>query len=96
MTNNLRGKVELTPLGNKIKYRVAGNLQCYRNKPHAMRKSGTSPVSNWWIPVFGSKDKMQKFIKRNRKITKVIPLELLGYDYCENFGRPSFVPHITP
>ena len=94
--NNLRGKVEFTPLGNKIKVRVVGNLQCYRNKPNAMRKSFTTTILwHQWIDIFGSKDKVNKFLKRNRKITKVIPLTLLGYDYCENFGRKSFVPTIT-
>lgn len=94
--NDLKAKVEFTPLGDKIKFRVAGNLQCAHNRPNAMRKSITIS-KEWaqWIDIFGSKDQVNKFLKRNRKITKVVPLTNLGYDYCENFGRPSFVPKVV-
>ena len=87
VTNNLRGKVEFIPMGNKIKWRVIGNLVCSRNHNKPVRKTCSSP-KDWqqWIDIFGSKDKLNKFLKRNRKITKVIPLTHLGYDYCEHFA----------
>jgi hypothetical protein len=86
LQNKLRGKVEFTPMGNKIKFRVVGNLVCSRNRLNPIRKSLTCDV-DWyvWNKVF-TKIEAQRFIKRNRKICKVIPLGKLWYDHCEQFA----------
>jgi hypothetical protein len=37
-----------------------------------------------WIAVFGSEREVAGFLKRNRRVSKVLSLDLLGYDPCDH------------
>ncbi len=77
-------KVELTPLGDKIKFRIVGKVFCSRMNME-MPKSGTYRKNDLvWNAVFGSRVETAKFLKKNRKINKVMTINLLGYDYCDS------------
>ena len=80
----LRIKVELTPLGDKIKFRVVGKVVCASLGGQLM-KSATWHRDNWhWLNVFGTKDAVNRFLKKNKKITRVILANELGYDPCDS------------
>ncbi len=80
----LRVRVELTPLGDKIKYRLHGKVFCSRLKRELI-KSLTLYRDHWfWLNVFGTKDAINRFLKKNKKITRVIFANELGYDPCDS------------
>lgn len=78
-----RAKIELTPLGNKLKFRVQGKVIC--KNEGVIRKSltidRTDQVS---ISIFGSQRKVDAFLKKNRKINKVVDMvSALHYSSCD-------------
>ena len=82
----LRVRVELTPLGDKIKYRIVGRVVCARMGREII-KSQTLLRDNWhWLNVFGTRDEVNRFLKKNKKITKTIHINELGYDPCDSMA----------
>lgn len=80
----MRCKVELTPLGDQIKYRLFGRVYCSRHKGELMNSATHYKYHYIWLNVFGTKDAINKFLKRNKKITKVVTINTLGYDLCDS------------
>jgi hypothetical protein len=80
----LKAKVEFIPRGNKITWRIQGKVCCSKCGHHEIRKSGTWYKDDICFNViFGSPAKIEKFLKHNRKIYKVIPINQLNYDPCD-------------
>jgi hypothetical protein len=78
--------VKLTPMGNKIKYKIRGDVKCNRGGYETLlRNSMTLPQQDLiWLNVFGSKQKVKAFLKDNRVKRINIPLLKLGYDNCDH------------
>lgn len=87
-----RTKIEVTPMGNKVKWRVVGRVMCNGSlmdgivRPsHELRKSITLERTDWFLhTLFGSQRKTDAFLKRNRKRYLVVDLEkTLPYHCCD-------------
>jgi hypothetical protein len=82
-----RVKVVLTPLGDKIKFRVVGRVYCTRMQQE-LPNSHTYPKSDLvWLHVFRTWRQVERFLKRNKPVARVISLYDLGYD-----GYDQLVP----
>jgi hypothetical protein len=79
-----RAKVLLTPLGNRIKYQVIGRIVCSRMRTALPNSRTWSKDDLAWIAVFGSEREVAGFLKRNRRVSKVLDLQLLGYEPCDH------------
>jgi hypothetical protein len=83
LSNTQRARVELTPQGDRIRWRVQGKVCCNRmNHERAMRKSGTFHADIFESSL-GGKNKLARFLKAGRKSNVVMTLGELGYDYCD-------------
>jgi hypothetical protein len=74
----MKAKVELTPLGNKFKWRIIGKLYCKRLNTELPNSSITT---NGVGEFFKYKKEYKKFLKNNKRITKI--LDLSFYDKCD-------------
>jgi len=84
-TRSQRTEVLLIPMGNQIKMRITGKVVCSRGgKPENLPNGFTGSRDDLvWLNVFGSRQEIAKFLKRNRAIRKVIPLVHAGYSSCD-------------
>jgi len=79
----MKVKVEFTPMGSQIKWRLRGQVFCERGKC-LLRKSMTLKTYDGVIRnCFGTRDAIKRFIKRNRKENRVIEFSWLDYDKCD-------------
>lgn len=80
--------VELTPMGNKIKYQIKGTVLCFKGgEVTQLRNSGVySRHDLIWLNIF-SKLELKKFIKNNKKIIKKLELHQLGYSSCDRLKQ---------
>ncbi len=78
-----RVKVLLTPLGNKIKYRIVGRVYCTRLCQEVPNSRTYATDDLIWVKVFGSRVEMKKWLKQNKQVARVLSLEDLGYDACD-------------
>lgn len=82
-TQKLPVKVTLTPLGDRIKFCIIGTVYCERQK-RLLQRSGTFHRDDLvWNAVFGSRVAVNKFVHRNRTVTKKILISHLGYKPCD-------------
>ena len=79
----LRAKVELTPLGDKIKYRIYGKVMCRRMECEMIKSQVFHRDDFIWLNVFRTKNEIARFLKKNKKINKIIYINQLGYDTCD-------------
>lgn len=78
-----RAKVELTPLGNKLKFRVQGKVVCER-QGGILKSLTIDRTDRVAISIFGSQRNVDAFLKKNRKINKVVDMEAaLHYSSCD-------------
>ncbi len=77
-----RVKVHLVPLGDKIKYRIAGRIACSRCGELCNSRTYTRG-DTVWLNVFGSSRAIARFLKRNKQVARVIRLDDLMYDSCD-------------
>lgn len=89
MEMEARVKVLLTPLGNTIKYQLVGRIYCFKMRKE-LRNSGTYDKDDLaWLSVFGSELSIARFLKRNKRISKVLSLYDLGYEQCDRLVPPK-------
>lgn len=79
-----RVRVLLTPMGDRIKYQVIGRIHCTRPGQGEMPNSGTYGRDDLvWRTVFGSAREVSRFLRADKRISKIISLYDLGYDECD-------------
>ena len=81
-----RVKVLLTPLGNRIKYRLVGRVYCTRSGDELPNSRTYEKEDLIWLGVFGSKLEVKKFLKQNKQISQILSLADLGYDACDQLA----------
>ena len=81
-----RVKVILTPLGNKIKFRLVARVYCTQLDNELPNSRTYQKEDLRWLSIFGSKLEIKKFLKRNKRITKILSLDDLGYDPCDQLA----------
>jgi hypothetical protein len=79
-----RVKVLLTPMGNKIKYQIVGTVHCLRQGQGELPNTRTYDRDDAvWLWVFGSRNAVADFLRRNRRAAMVTSLYALGYSRCD-------------
>ncbi len=88
----MKVRVLLTPMGDRIKFQVVGRVFCGRSGGE-LRNSGTYPCDDGlWFSVFGSERERDRFLKRDRRISRVLGLSDLGYDPCDQLSPGRLPP----
>ena len=82
MSNKI--KVTIYPLGNRIKYRIFGRMYCNKMKAEIPNSGTFDKYDGLWGTLFGNRRNVEKFLHRNKPITKVCYPELLGYSSCDS------------
>lgn len=78
----MRVKLILTPLGNKIKYRIVGKRFC-KEMNQEQHNSGTySRDDLFWKSIFKTPNEMKRFLKRNKARSVVGDFPML-FDDCD-------------
>lgn len=77
-------KVALTPLGDRIKFRIFGRIYCKKLNMELPNSQTHSKNFGIWYDVFGSKKNTQKFLKRNKVQNLILNPKKLGYDDCDS------------
>lgn len=88
-TQKLPVRVTLTPLGDRIKYSITGDVYCERQQRLLSRSGTFSRDDLVWNAVFGSRVAVNKFVHRNRVVVKKIPISHLGYKPCDWIKTPG-------
>ncbi len=79
----MRIKVETIPMGNKIRFRVQGNIVC--DRCGVLRKSLIlGRRDRVTIDMFGSQRKVDAFLKANRKRNMVVDHSQYHLDSCDH------------
>ncbi|HYF66076.1 MAG TPA: hypothetical protein VD886_24815 [Herpetosiphonaceae bacterium] len=89
----------LTPLGGRIKYRLAGRVFCARMQAELPNSRTLDQDDLIWLNVFGSRRWIARFLARARPVARLVRLGDLGYDDCDQFvpeGRPVRGPEDLP
>lgn len=76
-------EVTLTPLGDKIKWRIRGKVYCERNRHFLLNSMTWSKEDLAWNQILGGPLQTKKFLDRNRVVTRVVPITALGFSYCD-------------
>lgn len=78
-----RVKVQLVPMGSKIRYRIAGKVWCSRQETFLPNSRVYSKNDLVWKHIFSPKQ-LRVFLKKNRPRWVVVSLYDLGYDSCDS------------
>lgn len=76
-------KIELKPLGNKIKITVYGQPFCTKENQNLAKSFIWPSDSLTFKTIFGSKKKATKFAGGSKPTTKTVTMETLGFDPCD-------------
>ncbi len=84
-SNNARNSVEvtLTPMGDKIQYRIGAKLVKSGTREDVSNLNTLSVDDDHWNLVFGGARGTKRFMKTNKKVRMVLLLSALGLDDCE-------------
>jgi hypothetical protein len=77
-------KVTVIPLGNRIKYRIFGRVYCSTLKKELANSMTLNKRDGVWLTFFGGLKNVNKFLAKNKSITKVINPYLLHYMDCDS------------
>ena len=79
----MRMKLEIVPMGNKLRIRVQGEIHC--DRCGILKKSCTLDRKDVYsLKIFGSQRKVDKFLKDNRKRNLVIDSKAFYLDDCDH------------
>lgn len=81
---NQKVEVICKPIGADILFQVVGNVYCSRMNFYLPSSITVKKEDSICKKIFGSVDNTNKFLKRNRTVSKVIFLNDLGYDNCDS------------
>lgn len=76
-------KIELKPLGSKIKITVYGQPFCTRGNCNLAKSFTWSATDLVFKEIFGSKKEAIKFAGGSKPATKTVTMETLGFDPCD-------------
>ncbi len=83
MMQSQRVRVCLTPLGQRIKYRIVGTVYRTRQGTSLPNSRTLDRDDLVWVNIFGSLTEVQRFIHRNRSQIRIVALTEMGYDACD-------------
>ena len=75
--------IEVSPLGNKIHARIIGRPFC-KKMGEELRKTFTfNRNDSFWSAVFGSKRRVESFLKRGKTVCIKVDAGRIGFDSCD-------------